>query len=101
MRDCCKCCIKKEVSCPVEDCGNWIDYDEDLNCAMIAVDNHGDMTLREVADRMKISFVRVKQIQDKAIKKLLKAYGLATGEGSKASKADIEECIKNIELFRW
>jgi DNA-directed RNA polymerase specialized sigma subunit len=28
------------------------------------------MTLREVADRMGISFVRVKQIQDKAIKKL-------------------------------
>ena len=57
MRECCKVCIKKEVSCPVEDCEHWIDYEKDSNCALIAIDNHGRMTLREVADRMKVSFV--------------------------------------------
>ena len=66
MRECCKVCIKKEVSCPVEDCEHWIDYEKDNNCALIAIDNHGRMTLREVADRMKVSFVRIKQIEDKA-----------------------------------
>jgi DNA-directed RNA polymerase specialized sigma subunit len=37
---------------------------------LIAVEKHGSMTLREVSERLGISFVRVKQIQDKAVKKL-------------------------------
>tara|TARA_Y100000034_G_C6735449_1_gene326101 strand:+ start:472 stop:627 length:156 start_codon:yes stop_codon:yes gene_type:complete len=41
-----------------------------LNCALIAVEKNGAMTLREIADRLEISFVRVKQIQDKALLKL-------------------------------
>ena len=48
----------------------WLDYEEDLNCALIAVDKHGPMTLREVGDRLGISFVRVKQLQDVALSKL-------------------------------
>jgi len=70
MRDCCKACIKQEVSCPVEDCEHWIDFEGDRNCALIAINDHGRMTLREVADRMKVSFVRIKQIEDRALKKL-------------------------------
>ena len=70
MRECCKVCIKKKVSCPVDDCENWIDYEKDNNCALIAIHDNGRMTLREVADRMKVSFVRIKQIEDKALKKL-------------------------------
>jgi DNA-directed RNA polymerase sigma subunit (sigma70/sigma32) len=70
MKECCKVCVKKEVSCPVEDCEHWIDFEKDNNCALIAIDNHGRMTLRECADRMKVSFVRIKQIEDKALKKL-------------------------------
>ncbi len=70
MKECCRVCIKKEVSCPVDDCENWIDYEGDNNCALIAIHNNGRMTLREVADRMKVSFVRIKQIEDKALKKL-------------------------------
>jgi len=49
----------------------WLDYEEDLNCTLIAVDRHGAMTLRETGDRLGISFVRVKQIQDVALGKLL------------------------------
>ena len=70
MKECCECCLKHEVSCPVEDCNNWIDYGDDLNCVLITLNKHGRLTLRETADRLGISFVRVKQIEDKALKKL-------------------------------
>ena len=70
MKECCECCLKHEVTCPVEDCNNWIDYGDDLNCVLITLDKHGRLTLRETADRLGISFVRVKQIQDRALEKL-------------------------------
>ena len=70
MRECCNTCVKSEVSCPVTDCRMWIDYKEDLNCTLVAVEKHGKMTLREVAKRLGVSFVRIKQIQDKAAKHL-------------------------------
>ena len=74
MRECLKRCKELNVSCPCEECRLWIDYSEDLNCTLHAVENNhtGELTLREVADRLGISFVRVKQIQDKASSKLAK-----------------------------
>ena len=51
-------------------CRQWIEYEEDLNCTLIAVDKHGPMTLREVGDRLGISFVRVKQLQEAALAKI-------------------------------
>ena len=74
MRECSKTCKKLDVSCPVEDCRMWIDYEEDLNCTLIAIDNNDDkpMTLREVAPRIGVSFPRVKQIEDEIFKKLKK-----------------------------
>tara|TARA_Y100000034_G_scaffold87493_1_gene104926 strand:+ start:231 stop:485 length:255 start_codon:yes stop_codon:yes gene_type:complete len=71
MRKCCESCVKHKVSCPVKSCDYWINYKGDMNCSLIAVEKNGSMTLREVADRLKISFVRVKQIQDVALKKLV------------------------------
>jgi hypothetical protein len=74
MRECCKKCLEYDVSCPMEnaDCRHWIDYEDDSNCTLIAVENHdgNKMTLREVAARLGVSFVRVKQIEDSAVKKL-------------------------------
>ena len=70
MRECCITCILNTKKCVDQECKHWIDYKEDLNCTLIAIEKNGEMTLREIADRMGISFVRVKQIQDKAIKKL-------------------------------
>ena len=62
------------MSCPIEnsDCRHWINYEDDSNCTLIAVENQdgGKMTLREVSDRLGVSFVRVKQIEDSTIKKL-------------------------------
>ena len=75
MRECAKRCEELDTSCPCEDCRLWIDHEEDLNCTLHAVKNNhtGELTLREVADRMGISFVRVKQIQDQAARKVVKS----------------------------
>ena len=72
MKECKDLCKDKGIECPITDCKHWIDFKDDLNCTLIAVDKNGRMTLREVGDRLGISFVRVKQIEDKAQKKLLK-----------------------------
>lgn len=74
MRECSYKCKQLKVSCPVEDCRMWIDYEEDLNCTLIAIDNNEGkpMTLREVAPRIGVSFPRVKQIEDEIFSKLKK-----------------------------
>jgi len=73
-------CENKKQCCNKKECRLWIDYDDDLNCTVVAVNNHPDsrMTLRESANRLGISFVRVKQIEEKALNKL----GI-TGKGLK------------------
>ena len=72
MRECAENIMEYKVNCPCKDCRLWIDYKEDLNCTLIAIDKHRCMTLREVADRIGVSFVRIKQIQDGAHRKMLK-----------------------------
>lgn len=71
---CLKACRSSRKACRRDDCRLWINYSEDLNCVLEAVSNNNDngMTLREVAKRLNVSFVRVKQIEDKAMKKLTK-----------------------------
>ncbi len=70
MRKCLLTCKKMNVACPINECKYWIDYEEEHNCMFETVSVNGPMTLREIADRLGISFVRVKQIQDKALKKI-------------------------------
>jgi hypothetical protein len=68
-------CIRKEGEdspCCEKNCRHWIEYHEDNNCCLISVDKHGRLTLREVAERLGVSYVRIKQIQDKAISKISK-----------------------------
>ena len=70
---CVKECKSTGTSCAQKECRHWIDYADDQNSTMIAIEsNQGGMTLREVAKRMHISFVRVKQIEDAALVKLAK-----------------------------
>tara|TARA_R100000664_G_C2669712_1_gene82283 strand:- start:299 stop:538 length:240 start_codon:yes stop_codon:yes gene_type:complete len=69
---CLEVCQELECACPVKECRSWIDYEEDYNCIHEAISKHGAMTLREVADRMGVSFVRIKQIEEKALKKMSK-----------------------------
>ena len=70
MRKCKIGVVLSQQPCQDCKCRQWIDYEDDLNCTLVAVDRHGPMTLREVGDRLGISFVRVKQLQDTAIAKL-------------------------------
>jgi len=70
MKKCLYTCKKLDVACPVTECRNWIDYTPDFNCVFEAVKNNNDMTLRECSKRLGISFVRVKQIEDVALKKI-------------------------------
>lgn len=70
---CLEKCKELQVSCPVKECKMWIDYEKEMNCCYESIEqNPSGMTLREVAERLGVSFVRVKQIQDKALEKLNK-----------------------------
>mgnify|MGYP003155158110 CR=1 FL=1 len=62
---------KWQLSCDVKSCRNYINYKEDLNCAVVcARKNDNGLSLREVAERMGVSFPRISQIEHAAFKKL-------------------------------
>mgnify|MGYP003150975256 CR=1 FL=1 len=69
---CVETCEKTQAACCNKSCRYWLDYPQDLNCTIICANNHGSLTLVEVAKRIGVSHVRIKQIQDKAMKKLNK-----------------------------
>ena len=71
---CLNTCVEMDVSCPNSDCRLWIDHEKEYNCANEAVYQNDKLTIREVAERLNISFVRVKQIEDKAINKIKKYF---------------------------
>lgn len=68
-------CRKAESPCTQKECRHWISYTEDLNCSVHSADIHGSMTLDEVAKRMGLSLVRIKQIEEAALVKLKKRNG--------------------------
>lgn len=70
FKSCVEACQKLSVSCPNKECRSWIDYEDDLNCSLITVDKNDNMTLRDVAKRLKCSFVRIKQLEESALKKM-------------------------------
>ena len=72
MRECTKKCIANKKECTEKKCRAWISYKKDFNCSNVAIERHGDMTLAEIAKRLNLSIVRIKQIQDKALQKLQK-----------------------------
>ncbi|HHZ94731.1 MAG TPA: hypothetical protein EYN67_04030 [Flavobacteriales bacterium] len=68
-------CKKNNRSCRKKSCRYWIDWRQDLNCTFIAISNHGRMTLREIAERERLTFARIQQIEKSALKKLSKRSG--------------------------
>ena len=40
MRECAENIMEYKVNCPCKDCRLWIDYKEDLNCTLIAINKH-------------------------------------------------------------
>jgi hypothetical protein len=73
---CSRMCMKKEKACPHTDCRMWIDFPKEYNCTYISIYENGCMTLREIGERLGISFARVKQIEDTALKKIRKREGI-------------------------
>ena len=72
MKQCIKECYLARVPCENRNCRMHIEYEEDLNCTVIALKKHGPMTLEEIGKRHQISTVRVKQIVDATLLKLKK-----------------------------
>tara|TARA_Y100000034_G_scaffold13415_1_gene14068 strand:- start:165 stop:422 length:258 start_codon:yes stop_codon:yes gene_type:complete len=73
---CSRHCINEKVECDNKECRLWIDYKEEYNCSLISIYEHGPMTLRQVAERLGISFARVKQLESRALEKLKKRSGV-------------------------
>ena len=67
---CLEKCRQAKSPCNKTECRLWIEYKKDLNCIQESINKHGPLTLRETAKRLNISFVRVKQIEDEAKRKL-------------------------------
>ena len=72
MKNCAKKCSVEGTECQQKDCRLWLEYPSDLNCTLIAVKKNGPMTLREVSERLGISFVRGKQLEPEVLNKLRK-----------------------------
>lgn len=52
-------------------CRYWIDSEENQNCTFVAIEKNGPMTLRQIAEIENISHVAVRDIQKRAIKKII------------------------------
>jgi hypothetical protein len=76
FKSCLEACKKLQVSCPNKECRKWINYESELNCVLYTVEaselNNKNLTLRDVAERIGCSFVRVKQIEEEALFKINK-----------------------------
>jgi predicted transcriptional regulator len=69
---CSRYCLKNKECCELVACKHNIDYEDEFNCTLISIYKNGSMTLREIAERLGISFARVKQIEEKALFKMKK-----------------------------
>lgn len=70
LRPCARRCKELEEGCPIQECRLWIDYTPDHNCSLLAIYENGPMTLRQVGERLGISFARVKQLEQRALLKM-------------------------------
>ena len=76
LPECAQTCKKLNVGCPNNSCRMWIDYEQDKNCCLVSIEEKGKdgsdkgLTLHEVADRLKINYLKVRQIEINAIRKL-------------------------------
>lgn len=69
---CSKKCQETQTSCPIQDCKHWIEYEDEYNCSLVSIYENGPMTLRQIAERLHLSFARIKQIETKALLKIKK-----------------------------
>ena len=74
MKECAAKCYFAKTACQQTECRLHLDYEEDLNCTLIAIQKHGPMTLEEIGKRHHVSTVRTKQILDAILLKLKKTF---------------------------
>ena len=68
---------KNGYPCVESQCKHWINYEKDLNCVIVCTNKNGPLTLRDVADRMGVSYVRIQQIEQRALKKMEKFLSMS------------------------
>ena len=67
-------CQKEKKCCEVKECRLWMDYPQDLNCVEITVQKEDHLTLKKIGERLKLTPSRIKQIENKALAKVSKAF---------------------------
>ena len=72
LRKCSVECMQNNKSCQEKTCRLWIDFPEEKNCSLISIFENGPMTLRQVGDRIGVSFAHIKQIETEALRKMRK-----------------------------
>ena len=73
MKECCKKCVLSKEACGQNKCRMWIDFEKDLNCALISIQN-GGLTQTDISNRLKITPARVCQIEKTALIKVAEAF---------------------------
>ena len=77
LRECSRECMQKQKACKESSCRMWVDFPDEYNCCLISIYENGCMTLREIGERLNISFARVKQIESKALAKIRRWEGVS------------------------
>lgn len=77
LRTCSRSCMNSQKACEETTCRMWINFEKDYNCCLISIYENGAMTLREIGERLNISFARVKQIESKAVAKIRRWEGVS------------------------
>jgi hypothetical protein len=72
LRLCSMECMKNKTPCKQTECRMFIDFEEEYNCTLVSIWENGPMTLRQIGERIGVSFARIKQIETKALKKMRK-----------------------------
>ena len=70
MKKCAEEVMENDNPCEKKDCRLWLCYGKDLNCTLFSVKKNGKMGLKEIGERLGLSYVRISQIEKEAIRKL-------------------------------
>ena len=70
LKGCSQACVDNQYACHFRECEHWISYGEDNNCDLISIHKHGQLTFRQIGERLGVSFVRIKQIEKAALHKI-------------------------------
>jgi len=82
LPECVELCKDLNTSCPNKDCRMWIDYEDEKNCCLVSIEEKAKggstkgLTLHEVADRLSINYLKVRQIEIDALRKLSKRQNI-------------------------